>query len=280
MTLVQTIDAITKIVTGIAGVTISYLLFRINSINQRRLTRQHHMERQLSLDIEMTTTLSRPNDQSYIILNIKIDTKNISKERWCIPAVFVSIRSLTSGTGPSIFVESDFQNLQPCNSVPGYESVDCIPNLARVSNSIKHLSPDEMETVTCTVLLSEAFVQAYPVIVVQSRIFAAGSRLLGPKFLKGNMRNEWIDFMQENDGDRNRYCFLERLPILDTGPSVASTDLILEPGKWCIVNNLRDDKGISVPDNEHTRRFKLILETVERWHRFSTLDLRIPAENG
>ena len=176
-----------KVVTGIAGLAVSFLLYRLNVTNHKRLLRQQQLEKELSLDIKMSTTITQRRPDPAAVVHVRIEIKNISKERWCIPAVFLSVRAVPKHA--SMVIESEFDELPLCDPLPDGRNICDIPNLAFVPNTIKHLSPDEIEIVTCTLQVPAAFVDKHPVVALRSRIFAAGGRELGPRYLHGNSRD-------------------------------------------------------------------------------------------
>jgi hypothetical protein len=266
----ECIDVTSKVVTGIAGLAVSFLLYRLNVINHKRLLRQQQLEKELSLDIKMSTTITQRKPDLATIVHVRIEIKNISKERWCIPAVFLSARAVPKQA--SMIIESEFDDLPLCDSLPDGRNICDIPNLAQVPNTIKHLSPDEIEIVTCTLQIPASFVEKHPVLALRSRIFAAGGRELGPRYLHGNCRDEWLRFIQSDGNVRNSYCFLERWPIGEPISEIDSPTGI-HPGRWYLVRPPQQGEQDRVADLENTLRFASVMKTINRWHQYSTLNL-------
>jgi hypothetical protein len=263
------IDVTSKVVTGIAGLAVSFLLYRLNVTNHKRLLRQQQLEKELSLDIKMSTTISQRRPDLAAVVHVRIEIKNISKERWCIPAVYLSVRAVPKHA--SMVIESEFDDLPLCDPLPDGRNICDIPNLAFVPNTIKHLSPDEIEIVTCTLQVPAAFIDKHPVVALRSRIFAAGGRELGPRYLHGNCRDQWLKFVQSKGNLRNNYCFLERWPIDAPPPTGEATGI--HPGRWYLVLPPEQPGQPGAADLENTKRFVSVLKTINRWHQYSTLNL-------
>jgi hypothetical protein len=264
------IDVTSKVVTGIAGLAVSFMLYRLNVVNHKSLRRQQQLEKELSLDLKMSTTITQRKPDLAMVVHVRIEIKNISKERWCIPAVFLSVRAVPKDA--SMVVESEFDSLPRCEPLPDGRNICEIPNLAFVPNTIKHLSPDEIEIVTCTLQVPASFVDKHPVVALRSRVFAAGGRELGPRYLSGNCRDQWLRFVQSEGNVRNGYCFLERWPIGEPPPEALAAAGI-HPGRWYLVRPQQQNGQQRAADVENTLRFAAVLKTINRWHQYATLNL-------
>jgi hypothetical protein len=287
----QGLDIFSKVATGCAGVGISYLLYRLHH-------RQYQIEREQSLDIKMLTDLSTRGGG--VVVHVQVEIKNISKDRWCIPAVY-----LDAGVVPpnkSFVREDDFTALEPASvRTPG--------NLAFVRNSIKHLSPDEVETVTCTLQFPPEEVERHKVLMLRARIFGSDGTILGPLYQKGNMRNEWIGFAQDGDQKNTNFCFLRRREIepieepSESNPGTAAparptgspSNSVLEelgteeretfervagPGRWVILRPPENVEKLTAateadlePDVSNTVRFARVLGTVNKWSQYKVVNL-------
>jgi len=280
------VDVCARIITGVATAAISYLLFRLNKTNNERLRDVQELDRderrlrkELSLDIKMTVEVTT-HSKGGLVVAVCIQIRNISRERWCIPTVFLEARSF-GDKASSVFVEDQFDELPRCVGDGNHCFDRALPNLAHVRNSIKHLSPDEVENVVCSFRFDRDFVEKNPVIVLRARVFGAGDKELGPDYVIANMRNEWIRYIQSTDAKRLDFCFLERRPISDEAGG-CSDELGVEVGKWFLLKRSSKKDGALVADVENTKRFSGVLKTTCRWHQYATVNLRcqIDQEDG
>jgi hypothetical protein len=279
LTWLNCIDVTSKVVTGLAGLAVSFLLYRLNVTNHKRLLRQQQLEKELSLDIKMSTDITQRRPDLAAVVHVRIEIKNISKERWCIPAVYLSVRAVPKDA--SMIIESEFDDLPLCDPLPDGRNICEIPNLAFVPNTIKHLSPDEIEIVTCTLQVPATFIEKHPVVALRSRIFAAGGRELGPRYLHGNCRDDWLKFVQSEGNIRNSYCFMERWPIGEPPPA-SEEPTGIHPGRWYLVQPPPQPGQQGAADLENTKRFVSVLKTINRWHQYSTINLseNLPSQNS
>lgn len=214
----------------------------------------------LSLNINVLPNVFKVNDRTSI-LETRIEVTNNSRKTCCIPAVYVSARSLVrSGLEGDYLGESDFKNLPAC------EKLSEIRNVARMENTVIQLAPDETERFVRWDTLNESFVEHNPVVVVNVEVISVPSEFIGeghfPKFKEGKYRKEWLRLMNEDEGSRHTYIILGRLR-----ESEYSKDLPVKVGRRYL--RLLDGKI----DSPNTAKFRKLLDSMVQWSRHTTVNL-------
>jgi hypothetical protein len=265
------ISALAAVLTCIVGALVVILVGRRS---RRFQTIESSARAELSFDVELKSrVLVAPdsgNTQFRAVLETRVDVRNNSRISGCIPAIYVSGRVLVkSGSSKTIDAITDFAELDEC--VP----LSLVKNVAKLSNSIYQLAPDEVETFVRWDGLTESFVAANPVIVMNVELFGVVAEPVGeiryPKYRKGKLRDAWIQYMNEAGGIRHNTIIFERWQ-----PNKGIDHVGFYPGSRYLLSMIDPSEA----DVENTRRFKELLTTMTQWTRHITVDLRLPFEDA
>lgn len=215
----------------------------------------------ISVEPRLIYTKNTTNNRLERIIEIRVNVTNNSRRMCCIPAIYVQSRALIANGRQALNLESDFGRLTSC------EKLSNPINVARISNSIIQLAPDETESFVRWDTIDGEFVRKFPVIVANVEAFGADGVLMGerhiPHLRRGNLRTKWLEYMEKNHLVENGRVLFERW----TGQE--SADVPFAKNQRILV---LQDTG--APDVENSRVFKAILDSTVQWTRHVTIDLR------
>lgn len=191
-----------------------------------------------------------------LILETRVSVKNNGRQTVCIPAAYISARSLAPTTGEAIF---NFAQMAPLP--PEFGSLAKTVNAAWVPDSLSifQVAPDEIETLFRWDIINISRSDIPSIIVLNAEVCAASAELLGISYTEqreaGQFRKDWLSYMKTGGG--NEHNLFSR-----------ATDEQVEMFKPDHINFgdrilLRADT--SEPDIAATKRFHKLLQTVAQW---------------
>lgn len=263
------VTAIAAVVAAVIGALVVILVGRRS---RRFQTIESGARADLSLDVELSArVIVAPNPgmgSHTVVLETRIEVKNSSRITGCIPSIYVSGRALIDSHLNNTYVgETDFEKLSEHPPLSG------IVNVAQLQRSIFQLAPDEIERFVRWDTLDEEFVRNYPVVVMNVELFGASAEYLGeirfPRYRKGKLRDNWIDFVGSECGARHQFILFDRWQGSSCGEESE-----FEVGS----RYLRSVHNHAEPDVENTRRFRKVLDGLTQWSRHVTVDLLSPLQ--
>ena len=202
-----------------------------------------------------------------LVLETRVQVKNNGHENWCIPAVYVSARSLVdpdaANSGGSRFYESDVERLPRCGLLSEPR------NAARLERSVYQVAPDEVERFVRWDILDRDFVNTFPIIAVHVAVVSVHADWIGISYSRDGrqapLRREWLDYMNGSDRQdhtRHRTNVFGRATEDFASCDVAVGDRVL----------LNPETGLI--DHDVTRLFRELLRSALQTDRHKTVVLQ------
>ena len=263
-----------KVVSSLSSLLIALVALWAGHGLKRRQEEAAHARAELALNVELVIRVL-PHEE-HVVLEAEVRVKNISNKTWNLPVVYVFIQPIDlamigSGTVPVGVAPPDVWKLRGTN-------------IARFSNTMTRLSPDEEDVFTKTYVLSEAATQRTPYYMVlvevvgapDSWAFDEKARVEFDRFMDGEL---------EHGSDPENVS--EAQPIRDTYMIIETTEKDLREkkdgyGKRVLIlppdEKARDAQRDRI-DDLSSRRFENMLNETMMWSRKRVACLSVSASD-